>query len=217
MLEPNLSIEAVLKKVGVQVRNKTQDDQIPWFESSLSEEYFFLPPDGVTVVAGRSLPSKEAQGSSKPRRRDGSDSIIDVSGEPWYLNLTEPQWDQVVDDMQRAINRMTTDDWALLAHKATGGNVLAQTTLGLYGMAQSSTSEVVISMSDTPDLVIKARAWLRKASNAGFAVAQTELAHLYFDGAGVPRDAKEARRLLELAANANYPKAKRDLQTLDWE
>lgn len=217
MLEPNLSIEAVLKKVGVQVRNKTQDDQIPWFESSLSEEYFFLPPEGVTVVAGRSLPSKEARGSNKPRRRDGSDSTIDVSGELWYLNLTEPQWVQVVDDMQGAINRMTTDDWALLSHKATGGSVLAQTTLGLYALTKSSTSEVGISTSDTPDLVIKARAWLRKASNAGFAVAQTELAHLYFEGTGVPRDAKEARRLLELAANANYPKAKRYLQTLDWE
>lgn len=217
ILEPHLSIEAVFKKVGVQVRNKTQDDQIPWFESSLSEEYFFLPPDGVTVVAGRSLSAAEGRRSGKSRRRDGGDPLIDVSSELWYLNLSESQWVHVAEDMQRAISGMATDDLALLEHKATGGNVIAQTTLGLYGLAKSSALAVGGSMSDPLDPVIKARSWLRKAANAGFAVAQTELAHLYFNGDGVPRDVKEARRLLELAAAAHYPKAKRDLETLDWE
>ena len=59
---------------------------------------------------------------------------------------------------------------------------------------------------------MKSIAWLRLASSAGFAIAQTELANAYTTGQGVPKDVNEARRLLTLAAAANYPKARRELQ-----
>lgn len=218
MLEPKLSIEAIFKRVGVQVRNKTQDDQIPWFESSLSDDYFLLPPDGATIVAGRTQPLDDARLGRKLKRREVGQSGYDLISDLWYLNLSESEWIHLDEEIQQRIQRMTGDDVPLLEHKATGGNVMAQTTLGRYWLTNSPlmTTSVAVD-ADQQDMPMKARAWLRKASNAGFAVAQTEVAHLYFDGAGVPRDVKEARRLLELAANANYPKAKRDLQTLDWE
>lgn len=40
LLEPQLSVEQVFKKVGQLIRKETSDNQIPWFESSLSDDYF---------------------------------------------------------------------------------------------------------------------------------------------------------------------------------
>lgn len=38
--EPSLSLEQIFKRVGQQVRESTADAQIPWFESSLSDDVF---------------------------------------------------------------------------------------------------------------------------------------------------------------------------------
>ena len=217
MLEPGLSIEAMFKKVGVQVRNKTQDDQIPWFESSLSEEYFFRPPEGVSIVAGRRLPLEDDRRSQKSRRRvigDAGEASAQASSDLWYRFMLESEWASLDDAIKLRVKLMTGDELALTAHKASGGNVIAQTILGLHGL--SSVRPLAPSVAvDTParkDLQMKAIAWLRMASNAGFAMAQTELASAYFTGQGVPRNAGESRRLLTLAAAANYPRARRDLQ-----
>lgn len=218
MLEPKLSIEAMFKKVGVQVRNKTQDDQIPWFESSLSDEYFFLPPDGVTIGAGRTQPLDDARLGRKLKRREVDQSGYDLVSDLWYLNLSESEWIHVDEEIQQRIQRMTRDDVPLLEHKATGGNVMAQTTLGRYWLANSPlmTTSVTVE-ADQHDMPMKARVWLRKASNAGFPIAQTELARLYFTGTGGPRDLKESQRLLMLADTAHYAKARQELESQNRE
>lgn len=226
MLEPGLSIEAVFKKVGVQVRNKTQDDQIPWFESSLSEEYFFHPPEGVTIIAGRRLPLEDDRRSQKSKRRaignlgnldnpgDASEARGQAFADLWYRFLRAPEWASMDDAMDERVKRMNGDELALTAHKANGGNVIAQTTLALHGLSstRSSVPYVAVDIAAQNALQAKAIAWLRLASNAGFVMAETELASAYFTGQGVPQDALEARRLVTLAAAANYPRARRDLQ-----
>ena len=218
MLEPKLSIEAVFKKVGVQVRNKTQDDQIPWFESSLSDEYFFLPPDGVTIVAGRTQALDDATPGRKLKRRAVGQSGYDLNSDLWYLNLPESEWARVDEDIRQRVMSLTGDDVPLLEHKATGGNVMAQTTLGLYWLASSlQTAKSVAVEADQQDMPTKARVWLRKASNAGFPIAQTELARLYYSGTGGPRDLEESRRLLMLAGAAHYAKARLELKSQNLE
>ncbi len=212
MLEPKLSIETMFKKVGVQVRNKTQDDQIPWFESSLSDEYFFLPPEGVTIVAGRTQALDDARLGRKLKRREIGQSGYDLASDLWYLKLPESEWDRVDQDIQQRVMSMTSDDVPLLEHKATGGNVMAQTTLGHYWLANSPLTTTSVAVEgNQQDMPMKARAWLRKASNAGFPIAQTELARLYFTGTGGPRDLKESQRLLMLAGAAHYAKARLEL------
>jgi TPR repeat protein len=107
---------------------------------------------------------------------------------------------------------MTSDDVPLLEHKATGGNVMAQTTLGRYWLANSPLTTTSVAVEgNQQDMPMKARAWLRKASNAGFPIAQTELARLYFTCTGGPRDLKESQRLLMLAGAAHYAKARLEL------
>ena len=217
MLEPGLSIEAMFKKVGVQVRNKTQDDQIPWFESSLSEEYFFRPPEGVTIVAGRKLPLEDDRRGQKSRRRaigDPNEASGPTSDDLWYRFMPEPEWASLDQAVEERIKLMTGDELALTAHKASGGSVIAQTTLALHGLSHLNASmpSADSDRSGQQELLMKSIAWLRLASSAGFAIAQTELANAYTTGQGVPKDVNEASRLLTLAAAANYPQAKRILE-----
>lgn len=49
--KPGQTIEQVLKNVGEAVRRKTYEEQQPWFESSLIDDYYFLPPNGVEIAA----------------------------------------------------------------------------------------------------------------------------------------------------------------------
>jgi TPR repeat protein len=117
----------------------------------------------------------------------------------WYLNRSEADWIQTDQDLERRVQNMAAEDVAWVEHLAEGGNVVAQTQLALYPKSEPAT----------------ARAWLRKAANAAFPVAQTALARLYLDANGVAPNASVARHLLEQAALAHYPPARHLLQRLE--
>ena len=129
--------------------------------------------------------------------------------------MSEAAWVSMEETMEERAKRMTGDELALTAHKAIGGNVIAQTTLALHGLSHPHPSMPSADQdkSEQQKSLMKSIAWLRLASSAGFAIAQTELANAYSTGHGAPRDVNEARRLLTLAAAANYPRAKRNLAT----
>lgn len=50
MLDSQLSVEQIFKKVGQRVRKETSDQQIPWFESSLSDDLFFSSEGGSATA-----------------------------------------------------------------------------------------------------------------------------------------------------------------------
>ncbi len=47
---PGLPIEQVFKRVRVQVQEKSRGAQIPWENSSLNGDFYFVPPTGATAV-----------------------------------------------------------------------------------------------------------------------------------------------------------------------
>ena len=53
---------------------------------------------------------------------------------------------------------------------------------------------------------------LRRAADQGIARAQWNLAQMYEDGEGVPRDPDEAQRLYQLAADQGHPEALREVE-----
>ena len=220
MQEPGLSLEGIFKKVGDQVRKKTLDDQIPWFESSLAEEYFFHPPDGVTVVAGRSLkPDITGRADTKVATRGGASPTAPNADKVWYRSMSDYEWSQLDWEVQQRVKNLTDDELPMLEHRANGGSVVAQTTLGLawregISRATESTSSRVMRYQANNT---KAVQWLRKAAQAGFPIAQTELGEMLYFGKGVDRNLAEARRQLEQAAMANYPRAHLDLMQLRME
>jgi len=223
LLEPQVPLQTIFRKVGDQVRKKTLDDQIPWFESSISEDYYFLPPEGVKVLAGRPLNTGGASTAtaSAPHqagtatRSSKSTQVEDA----WYRSMSEYEWSRLDYDIAQRVKFMTQDEVPLMEHRAKGGSVVAQTTLGLFWLAgtaravNTSTDQVMRYQANNT----KAVRWLREAADAGFPIAQTELGEMLHRGKGIDRDSAQARQLLASAAQAKYPRAKLDLLHIDVE
>jgi TPR repeat protein len=190
------------------------DDQIPWYESSLTEKYYFQPPEGITVVPGKSPQVASIVKDTAVRR---GDTVHEAAPEnAWFRQLTAAEWSNIDWEIQQRVKHLTPDEIPALEHKAKGGNVLAQTTLGLayregVERATDQGSGKVMRFKSNNSQALR---WLRKAAETGFPVAQTELGEMYYGGRGVDRNLDEARRWLELAAAASYPRARLDLLQL---
>lgn len=218
LLEPGRELEEIFKQVSTEVRRKSLDDQIPWYESSLTDKYYFLPRDGVTVVAGKPLKyaASANPGSAIIRR---SQKTLRAGDDQWYRQMSASDWSQVDWEIQQRMKRLTPEEIPLLEHKAGGGNVLAQITLGLVyregvDKAVNPVSGQVLRFKSNNT---KALHWIRRAAEAGFPVAQAELGEMYYAGHGVDRNLEISRHWLDLAAAANYPRAKLDLLHLNME
>jgi len=217
ILEPSLELREIFEKVGMQVRKHTLDDQIPWYETSLSGKYYFQPPAGVTVVAGKSLQLAESRSTNSSFR--GEQPSVDAERLYWFSALSSQEWTKIDWEIQQRVKRMTADEIPLLQHKAKGGNVMAQTTLGLVFREGINKRVDVSSGRVTRDQSSnrKAISWLTKAAEGGFPVAQVELGEMYYNGHGLDRDLAKARYWVDRAAQVNYPRAKLNLLQLDLE
>lgn len=217
LLEPGLEIHELFAKVATTVRNRSQDEQIPWMETSLVDRYYFLPPEGVTVVAGKRMIAEESPLAGKRVR--GSITEPAPTLLPWFLTLNTAEMNQIDWEVRQRAKRMTADELPGLEHKARGGSVVHQTVLGIAyreGVEKASNgsgSQIYRYKASN----LKALAWLEKAANAGFPVAQVELGEMYYTGHGLDRDLLKSRHWLELAAQSGYARAKLDLLQLDIE
>lgn len=212
-LLPGLTIEQVLKTVAEDVRKKTIDDQQPWFETSLVDDFYFKPPPGVKQIAARPV-----RGSSKLALAD-SRGMSQERPPEWYMTLNETEWQQLDWEITQRVKRFTSDEIPLLTHRAQKGNVIAQTTLGLVytegidKIQESGTNHIYRSHANNSKGIV----WLKKAAVAGFPMAQVLLGEMYYQGQGLDRDLNESKRWLSLAAEANYARASLDLAQVKFE
>lgn len=217
LLEPSLELRGIFELAGAQVRKLTLDDQIPWYETSLNGKYYFLPPDGVTVVAGKSL--KLAESEHPNSRSRGDKASPDSVTTQWFSSLSSKEWNMIDWEIQQRVKRLTADELPMLQHKAKGANVIAQTTLGLvyregiHRKVEVQSGRVTRYQSSNP----KALSWLNKAADGGFPVAQVELGEMYYTGHGLDRDLEMARYWFSKADQVNYPRAKLNLLQLNFE
>ncbi|MDP3521447.1 MAG: caspase family protein [Hydrogenophaga sp.] len=207
--QPGLPLEVVFKRVSETVRKATKDDQIPWFESSVNEEFFFVPPHGVKVA-----PSGWPSG--KPVAVASSRSL---QSEPqWFDRLTVQEWNELDWELQQRTKHFTRDEVPLIERKAQAGNVLAMTTLGLayrQGLDKTTGPSTQVRRSGANNTM--AVRWLQRAAASGFAIAQTELGEMYYGGRGVDRDVARARSLFEAAAQTGYTRARLNLAQVSLE
>lgn len=205
ILKPGQTLETVLKRTGETVRRQTYEDQQPWYESSLADSFYFIPPPGVRIVT--QPPKQYAQVKSETHTRG-------AAGEgPWYLQLDERGWSTFDWEIGQRVKRLTEDEIPLLEHRAKAGNVVAMTTLGIaYREGTQRITESGTNRSFRANASnVKALEWLRKAAEADFPMAQVELGEMYYTGHGVDRDLAQSIHWLEKAARVRYPRAKLDL------
>jgi TPR repeat protein len=209
MQNPGQSIEKILKNVAERIRKKTIDDQQPWFETSLVDDYYFAPPDGVRIVT-KAKRTQLASASKLPGRSMAAGEMDDGA---WYMQLNETEWSNFDWEVEQRVKRLSKDEIPLLEQRAKAGNVVAQTTLGIAyreGVDRIAESGTNRSFRANPNNTLSLK-WLRQAAEAGFPMAQVELGEMYYLGHGVDRDLNESARWLELASRARYPRARLDL------
>lgn len=211
LLEPQLELRAMFDKIGNLVRRYSLDDQIPWYESSLTDAYYFQPPDGITVAAGKPLAFARVGRVDRRARGNTAQSLT------WFDALNRQEWDLLDWEIQQRAQRLTADELPLLEHRATGGSLVHQTTLGLVyregvEKAIEPASGKVTRYNANNSKALK---WLAQAAEAGFPIAQVELGEMYFAGHGVDRNLDTARHWIEQANRVPYTRARLDLIQLD--
>lgn len=211
LLEPQLELRDIFDRVGNLVRRHSLDDQIPFYESSVTDAYYFQPPDGVTVAAGKPLQfARTGRGESKVR---GETSLAVT----WFNDLSVQEWDMLDWEIRQRVERLTADELPALEHQAAGGSLVHQTTLalayreGVEKAIEPASGKITRYNANNS----KALKWLTLAADAGFPIAQVELGEMYFAGHGVDRNLDTARRWIEQANRVRYTRARLDLFQLD--
>lgn len=217
---PGLTVEQVLKGVGDSVRRKTLDDQQPWFESSLVDDFYFVPPTGVQVSL---VPKSAALGTQTAEATRG----MGQDDNTWYSQMTAGEWSQFDAHVDQRLQDVTTDDFIAIERRARTGEAVAETKLGrLYSTGADLTAPVANIhaipgsqpqlkkiMRIEPDRS-KALYWLSQAAEAGFPPAQAALGELYSQRGIVDRNDAAARDWMTKAAASDYPRAHLDLNNL---
>lgn len=216
LLEPGVTLEDLFKKVNTLVRNATQDDQIPWYESSLTQTYFLLPPQGITVVGGLGLRISTTPPTNNPLQR-GSNPDELTPPLLWFLGMQAHELAKLEYDIDRIEETLNTNEVAKWTQLAEGGNVVAMTVLGhLY--RHGNTNKHNANMGATELVAVdnaKAFYWFEKAAQQGFPLAQFELALMFKVGSGTAPDQAKTRELLAKASKARFRRAEMALLELN--
>lgn len=213
--QPGKELEAVFRQVGNEVRRQTRDDQIPWYESSLSGSYYLDEQDQARSAATAPLPRP---GPDRDLRGQATRSLQRPVAEPasWYRQMNAAEWSELDWEIQQRVRRLTPDELPALQHQAGGGSVVAQTVLGIAYREGIEAVRVAGSQQVARYKANNGAAWkwLQKAARAGFPIAQVEIGEMYYTGHGTERNLDKSRQWITAAADANYPRAKLDLVQL---
>lgn len=210
--KPGLPIEAVFKKVADAVRKKTFDDQQPWYESSLVDDFYFQPLDGVKTLSPKITKRPNGvKNNQASRNMQFQESLFNTD---WYMFLNNDEWGELDYEIQRRATHLTEDELPLLHLKAKKNHVVALTTLGiayregLKKIVDAETGKVFRTNASNK----KSIEFLTKAAELGFPVAQVELGEMLFLGKHMDKDLNKSKEWLELAGQAkHYARPKLDL------
>jgi uncharacterized caspase-like protein len=206
LIRPGQTIEATLKNVANRVRKKTLDDQQPWYESSLIDSFYFIPPSGVTMLTQAP--------TTKQKQQSVTSRSTQTQTPTWYLSLQDEEWAELEYQIGQRAEYITEDEIPQLSYRADTGNVIAMTTLALAyrdGFRQGHTNNAGAVYRRTGASNTQSLNWLFKAAEAGFPIAQRELGEMHLLGTGTDFDRDMGLHWLERAAQSNYPLARLNL------
>lgn len=201
---PGLPLEEIFKQVRIAVTEATHDKQIPWESSSLTGDFYFVPPDSALKPAPALMAEKPAPEVATVRAQPKiAPSVPDISS---ALNkaLKSASSDKDINregyEIEMRARNLTIDELPAMTALAERGDVIAQTTLGwayLLGKGQFDGRGIVRNNN-------KMLKWTRAAVLNGYPVAQNNLGAIYMDGIGVKIDYQKARQYFKLAADQGY-------------
>lgn len=204
--QPGKSLEKIFKEVAESVRRKTLDDQQPWFETSLNEDLYFIPPGGAPATV-RIQKKMRGIGDAMPQTE-----AAEATPDTWFMKLSPREWTEAEADIHERARLLNDEALPLLTHRAAGGNFVAQTTLALaYLHPSGNLGSAGGARQSDQALGVQ---WLLRAAEQGFPMAQALLGEMYMRGQGVPQNSAAAAQWLERAAQANYGRPRASLLKL---
>lgn len=216
MRQPGISIEDVFKRTRVAVRTESEGRQVPWENTSLEENFAFLPAQSApTAIAAapaaapapQAAPAAVAAAPEPPvqapaARPEPAPKAAPVAAEkqepmrvaaaPAATTVRAVSRDAATDELVSAYRRQ---DYALAFRLASTaaerGNALAQYYLAeMYRLGRGVESGP-----------LEALKWYRRAGEQGNVNAQEWLGRSYSSGLGVQRDYEEAIKWFRRAAD----------------
>lgn len=220
LAQSNLSLMQVVQSTQNDVSAATGQTQIPWVNSGLVGD--------VKLASAQKLDRTPVLAQTKPvasgRGVDGTTS----QPQALALNFWNENLARLDEQIQLEAMHMDINTKLILEQRAKQGDVMALTTLGLAhstaNMPKTRTTRSSYGLESQPmpqaNRVVpydpaRALRYFSQAAGKGFPIAQTMWAELLVESpAGMPRDYKQAEKLLKAAAGAGYGRARLDLLDL---
>lgn len=199
---PNLKVEDVFKQVRISVMKDSSNQQVPWDSSSLTGDFYFLPParapqEPRPAPAPPTAPEPLPGAPAAPvERAKAEPAKAPPTAAPAAKGRDLAQAQELFRKGQEAQKR--GDLKAALEqfeHAAEQGSAAAQCELGLLHKTGRPPARQDLEA---------ARRWFGKAAEQGSVLAQYELGKLCAAGQGGPRNCREAQRSLQKAATSGH-------------
>ena len=119
MKTPNLKIENVFKEVRKAVKQETNNRQIPWDSSSLTDEFIFAKSEDIQIIKPEPIIEVESL-KEKPDKDDDyivPDNMILVKG--GTLKMGDSHWDGIGDNDEKPKHRVLINDFFISKYEVT--------------------------------------------------------------------------------------------------
>lgn len=206
IVRPGVPLETAIKNVMVDVRKKTKDGQRPWLATSLIGNFSIVPAPGQRAELVNAKKGQNVDGSAARAAEVGSAGAPSATQlTQWFESLNNNEQMNLTADIYRQAKGLNRDDLPRLMQQAKGGNVMAQSVLGL---AYRQGFGVGVQQVRSNQQAIK---WLTMAATQKMPFALNELGEMYYLGHGVNKNNKKAKSYFEAAAAQNFTPAKLNL------
>ncbi len=200
MTRPGLSIENAMKRVMVEVRAVTHDEQRPWVATSMVGNFAMVPAAGSPALLVRpNRINSDGTARGAPTIQTDSDML------QWFQNQSVADQMLLTSQIIREAKALNQNDLGRLKRKAKGGDIVAQAVLGSAYHNGFGIGQLAVRSN------LDALTWLRMAAAQKLPFALNELGEMHFLGHGVTRSNEKAITYFEAAAVQGYPPAKLNL------
>jgi hypothetical protein len=213
MRTPGLKIEEVFKRVRVKVMADSKGEQIPWDSSSLSGDFYFIPPNsgaGAGAANSMSLENLPAALPVAPARPAESKILLarispgldSQSASPPAPRVERAPGEAVAALYKKGMDAKSSGDLAAAAdafgRAVEGKHPAAAYELGM--LFKAGRKPVTQDLARSQKLFLQAAEW-------GNAPAQYEVAQMLSQGLGVEKNCTQAIKWSQKAAEEGSPEA----------
>jgi uncharacterized caspase-like protein len=214
MRTPGLKIEEVFKRVRVNVMNDSNGLQIPWDNSSLTGDFYFIPPENASAKPAQTAllaPAKKLSSSAQSQSSKANVASNTALATKVLASTERPL--KVTSKDQAKLDAQASQVLAALYQKGVEaknqGNLIAATESfepAAKGGHQQAMYELGMLLKIGRKPIVqdlpKSQQFFLQAAQQDYAPAQYQVAQMFAQGIGTARDCEQASLWAHKAAEA---------------